>query len=552
MPISFPIIAIPILVILFVLTIVRLYTTYRYRSSLSIPSSSATKTSPAPPIPYTIPFLGHTIAFLASRPGEFWAQLFRSHPRATGACTLLLGFKHTHILFSPSVVQALFKARGLARDGFNMQLTELVLGVEHNEALRFFGIGEGPDHTGMTPVQQQERINHNYLLEKKSVDELTSRFTRVLREQLSAQKLDNKSEGDHATEDKVERLYTWVQAQILQASTTMFMGSRILELCPNLLADYLDFERHALAMFFRIPKFLNPAAYRAREKMLKNLTQWHLQMQKECDDGNPVDPDGDIDWEPVYGSRANRARQRYYASRGLNLNTRVRIDLLYLLGLNSNSIPAACWMLMHILNPQDDPSLYKRVMDELASAERADGSLDIPTLVTLPLLQSIFHETLRLYVDVLVTRELKEDLTLPLVDDDDESRTRNILLHKNSVLIAPTWPVHRDESLWAHPPTSQFHPERFLTQDPAAGGKQIFTASGTAGKFFPFGGGRTICPGRVFAKQEVLAAVATVLLGFEFEALGFVDEGGRETGVFPRVRKSFSGGGTMGTDEDLR
>lgn len=468
LPISVLIIALPILLAFFVLTTVRLYTTHRYRKSLAIQCSSAaesTKANPPPPIPYTIPFLGHAIAFLAPRPGEFWAKLFRYHPRATGACTLLLGGNHTHILFSPNAVQALFKARGQGRDGFNRQVAELAFGMERKEATRFFGLGEGPDHTGMTPVQQQERMN-TYLLDKKSVDELTAGFTRVLQEQLSVEELSSKGEADYAMEGKVERLCSWLQTRMFQASTTVFMGSHILEVYPDLCADFWDFDAHVLTMFFRVPKFLNPTAYRVREKMLKRLTQWQEQMHKECD-GNPVDPDGDIDWEPIYGSRATRARQRYYASRGLNIKTRASIDFLYLFGLSSNANPAAGWMLMHILNPQGDASLCKRVMDEIASAQRADGSLDIAILVALPLFQSIFYETLRLYVDVPVTRELKEDLTLPL----DDTGARNVFLHKNSVILArPGWATATKPS-GPIPHPSVFQPKDSSPKTPKQGNR---------------------------------------------------------------------------------
>ena len=531
----------PFLLTIAILTIVRIYTTSRYRLSLSQDAVAAgsAKANPPPPVPYTIPFLGHAIAFLAPRPGQFWAKLFRSHPRATGACTLLLGGKETHILFSPSAVQALFKTRGPNRDGFNLQVGELGLGVEHQEALKYYGLGEGPDHTGMTPIQQQEKVNHNYLLEKNSVNELTAGFIRVLKAQLAEEM---KSEGGEGAEKEVD-LYAWLLDRMFRASTTAFMGSRLLEMYPNLREDFFAFDRHMLTMFFGIPRFLAPTAYSVRERALSGLIAWQRQMQEECN-GTVTDPDGDIDWEPVYGSRANRARQRYYSSRGLNMRTRAGMDLGFLFGASSNAIPATGWMLMHILNPEGDKSLLSRVMEEIETAEREDGSLDVPTLVALPLLQSIFQEVLRLYVDVLVTRELKEDLTLPL---DGERRVK---LGNGSVVLVPSWLGHRDESLWVSPPCNQFYAERFLKSDPDTG-KQTFTMRGTEGKFFPFGGGRTICPGRIFAKQEVLASVAVVLLSFEMEPRGFVDEKGKSTQAFPELRKSFSGSGIMATDADM-
>lgn len=532
------------LVVAIVLVTARFYTTIRYRLALLHYTSAAdesTKPRLPPPVPYTIPILGHAISFLAPRPGEFWANLFRSHPHATGACTLKLGGNTTHILFSPSAVQALFKARGPTRDSFNLQIVENALGIDHKEGLRYFGIGEGPDHTGVTPVQQQENINHHYLLEKKAVNGLTAEFMRVLSEQTTRE-----SQIDGGEEKMKEvGLYAWLQDIMFNASATAFMGSKLLEVYPDLRDDFFAFDRVMLTMFFGIPKWLSPAPYRIREKTLGGLIEWQRRMQEECK-CNPPDPDSDVDWEPVYGSRVIRARQRYYASRGLNTRTRAGMDLGFLFGLSSNAIPATGWMLMHILNEEGEKSLLSRVMEELETARRDDGTLDIPTLLALPLFHSTLHEVLRLYVDALVTRELKEDLTLPL--DDGQ---RQVLLGKDSIVMAPSWLGQRDESLWVDPPCHQFCAERFLKMDPETG-KTVFTTSGTNGKFFPFGGGKTICPGRNFAKQEILASVALMLMTFEFEPVGFVDQQGKSKKEFPGLGKSFQGSGIMAMDGNMR
>jgi len=60
-----------------------------------------------------------------------------------------------------------------------------------------------------------------------------------------------------------------------------------------------------------------------------------------------------------------------------------------------------------------------------------------------------------------------------------------------------------------------------------------------------------MCPGRVFAKQEVFSAVAMVLLNFEFDVLGFVDDKGKSTPKFPGLRSSYQGSGVMVASGDL-
>ena len=64
--------------------------------------------------------------------------------------------------------------------------------------------------------------------------------------------------------------------------------------------------------------------------------------------------------------------------------------------------------------------------------------------------------------------------------------------------------------------------------------------------------GRTICPGRVFAKQEAIGALAMVLLRFEFEVLGFVDAEKKGTSEFPKPAKQFPGAGALNPGGDVR
>jgi len=60
-----------------------------------------------------------------------------------------------------------------------------------------------------------------------------------------------------------------------------------------------------------------------------------------------------------------------------------------------------------------------------------------------------------------------------------------------------------------------------------------------------------MCPGRVWAKQEVLSAVATVLLKFDFEITGFVDEAGKSVKTFPGLKRGFLGSSVMVPGGDL-
>ena len=97
----------------------------------------------------------------------------------------------------------------------------------------------------------------------------------------------------------------------------------------------------------------------------------------------------------------------------MSLRGQASADLIFFGGILSNAIPSIGWMLMHILSPTNPPELRDWVMDEIKSARREDGSIDVPLLSKLPLLNSMFHEVLRVYIDLLIVRQVDADTTIP-------------------------------------------------------------------------------------------------------------------------------------------
>jgi cytochrome P450 len=544
LPLYFQIpLAIAVLVSL-ILLITRLYTSYRYRRALAAflaSPSPSTKSSPLPPppIPYTLPFLGSALSFLVPKAGLFWDTLFRTHPYAAGACTLRLGPRIAHILHDPHAVQALFKSRDANRLEFNIQIARTSLGLPERDVRAFYGVGNGDvrNYVGLEaddPLVLSERVNLDTLLRTEAVNELTREFSTQFRERVDA--LPEGVEMD---------LLKWLRVAMFETSGRALLGEKILEYYPEFKDDFWDFDRHMLELFFGLPEVLVPAAVKARDNCVSGITRWYEGMEREGLEEVEAST-SDVAWEPNYGSRANRARQEMYRKLGLSRKARAGLDLGFTFGLASNAIPATGWMLLHILDPNADKSIYPRVMAELRSAQNADGTLNLPVMFGLPLFQSIFHEVLRLYTDILVARSLEKDHVLPI------SSNRRVLLHKGTLAFAPCWPGQRD-SAWSegHKSAAAFNHERFLTTDPETG-KDVFTTSGTAGRFFPFGGGKSVCPGRVFAKQEVLAATACVLLGYDIEVVGFVDKNGGPFEKFPVMRDGFGGSGVVVQAGDVR
>ncbi|KAI4234769.1 MAG: hypothetical protein L6R40_006648 [Gallowayella cf. fulva] len=191
-----------------------------------------------------------------------------------------------------------------------------------------------------------------------------------------------------------------------------------------------------------------------------------------------------------------------------------------------------------------DPSLLSNIRTELKGAIVADEPelrFDLTKLLQLPLLRSVYCETLRLNVDAYIMR----------YTDRADLHIGEWTFPKDSVVLTTTGPPHTDETVWnsgrsAEHPIEQFWAERFLvypgdvysgpikaTRVPGTTSKHLsgcnkeavahqpgkarFSTAGTAGHWIPYGGGERICPGRHLAKRGILTTCALMVTMFDIE-----------------------------------
>ncbi|KIW28456.1 hypothetical protein, variant 2 [Cladophialophora immunda] len=523
---------------------------------------AATQAIPTKPpvLPYAIPWLGHAWAFLNENPGSFWRTLQMKLDK-TGTnlqfCTVLLAGQRVHITNSATAVQALFRSRQVSRELFNRQIAVDALGCSKRDAEIMFpptpGLGRGHGNrnanattTDAAVPQEEEKdkrlsmdaINHEFLLHQTAANALTNKFMAYF-----TAALDGATEvGDEWT---TIDLLAWLKKIMFEASTTALLGTKILEMNPDLAEQFWAYDATFLARFYGLPKLVKPGAYACLETILDRTAEWVEAARAECGGNPPEEPD----WEPLFGSKVMRARHRFYERRGLSSRGRAAFDIGFLFAVSSNVIPITSWLLAHILSPMTPKDTLTRIQGEVERAKRPDdGTVDISALLTQPLLNSAVHETMRHYLDLLVTRQLTTDTVLD-----------GYLLKKGELIMAPTSFSHHDPRFWDddhhrhHRPQGSdgWDAERFLRRDPDTG-RETSTTSWAAGKFFPFGGGAHACPGRVFARQEILGAVATLLTRFEVRFVEYVSTDGANPAGFPRVRRQYAGNGALNMDGDIR
>ncbi|MCJ1432521.1 hypothetical protein MMC27_001878 [Xylographa pallens] len=157
---------------------------------------------------------------------------------------------------------------------------------------------------------------------------------------------------------------------------------------------------------------------------------------------------------------------------------------------DANAYKLAFWIMAYILF---DEQLYERIRSETLPAVK-NGNLDLKFLANeCPQLRAVYHEALRLR---------KRDLAFRKVDKDTEIGGR--ILRSGNFAMVPVCQLHDNRTIFGDN-SLEFDPERFLRQP------DLTSSHG----YKPYGGGKTYCPGRFFAMQEIFGFVALQIHRFK-------------------------------------
>ncbi|KAM7202918.1 Cytochrome P450 [Naviculisporaceae sp. PSN 640] len=479
-----------------------------------------------PPLaPSSIPVIGHLVGM--ARKGFNYPVDICKQMRHPGMFTMNLAGQKMYVATKPSLIQNVQKQhKVLAFEPVAAKFSNVLCGVEPASAQKVMANVMGDDPNKPSLYADFHGLMYDALKPGPALDDMN----RIMIKEVatSLEKLDPTAEGK---EYRTIGLTSWLRQVITNATTRSVYGPKNPYNDPSIGDAFWDFEEGFMAIIANIlPSIIARKAIAARDKVAKAIEAYYKA--------------GGVETASVL------ARARLTASSGVNipLHDIAQFEVAGAVALLVNTTPACFWTLFML---HAHPGLRDQVRKEIdactetTATKAADGSdiitktVEITTLKEkCPLLLSAYQETLRYKAMGTSVREVLEDTTLD-----------GYLLKKGAMLQMPTRIIHTDETIWG-PTVNDFNPRRFLPEEKANRPRDVC--------FRSFGGGKTLCPGRHFATNEVLAVVAVFLSRFDMEPVdpkrGWIEPTSDKTNVASvimepdedvkvnvRVRKGFEG-----------
>ncbi|KAI0105052.1 cytochrome P450 [Nemania sp. FL0031] len=480
----------------------------------------------APPtFPYVFPFLGSLpIAYLFSpkafvlNPNNFFQS---KHPTRVKILN-----QEFYVIRGPENVRALFKGSWACT---SIPFVKFALGHAFglpSKALSLFDKddsgGSHVPHPGST-IEARNRIDYRVhesltrFLEGKGLSPFWNRFADNIMQRLHAMHDRTGSDWDYH-DDLMKVVGDEATVSILNA----LCGPYLLALNPDFLESFWNFDRNLQTYLQGLPWFLAPRAYADRKRALNAVKAWQQHARDHFTE-SAIDAGGD---DPFWGCSFFRERQKMFLEMDGFDYAAIASQDFGAIWASRNSVTATSWAIFDIFR---DPQLLTIVRGEVDACRIDAGSENVPVkfdtdrLFRLPVLQAVYAETLRLRMHFYIIR----------MPDRVDLRIRDWVIPRKKVIVTPTTVAHMDSDVWNtgvnnEHPIDRFWVGRFLNQPPsdAHGDSKLhnpaptFSMKEVDGSWIAYGGGPRQCPGRHFAKRQILLTMALMVSLFDCEILG--------------------------------
>ncbi|KAK4204646.1 putative cytochrome P450 E-class, group IV [Triangularia verruculosa] len=420
-----------------------------------------------PPLaPQTIPIISHLIG-LYQRTFNYYSDIYAE----TGApiFTVPLPGQKMYVVSSPELIQSIQKQhRVFSIDPILLKFTSIISGAskEVDDILQVNMHGDDGHHG----VAQESHVALKEGTKPANIHDMNREMLHEVANSLNLLE-------PHVGKAKRIKLYSWLRGALTNATTKAVYGPLNPYNDTAIAEAFWDFTAGIMPILINVlPSVFARKAIAARDKVSSAFLEYYTSNGQDS------------------ASLLTRLRYGVATRNKIPVEDIAKIEVGGTIAILVNTVPAAFWTLFYL---HANPSLLSSVRAEVDActdtAHPADGkvtkTIDIVTLkAKCPLLLSSYQETLRCVGMGTPVRQVTEDTHLD-----------GYLLKKGALIQMPTRVVHSDAKLWGNN-AAEFVPERFLPENKSSRPKDSC--------FRTFGGGRTLCPGRHFATNEILAVVA--------------------------------------------
>ncbi|KAK1749889.1 cytochrome P450 [Echria macrotheca] len=479
-----------------------------------------------PRLPETIPFISNT--FQASvNPKAFYARALKTMQRLdTEILRFRLAGRQAFLVVGEKKTNTLFRLNsGLSVDYYYHLLVKAIIDPSERDMQRLLTDVSGRAKVplpGTEHIAEKDRLWaawHRIFTENLLQTIPTQDMAALFLANFAAKVTELFNVGEWSTIRVVE----FLDRHQTECAARTINGSRVFEENPEYFDLLKEFELGIIPIAFGPPKWMNPKPHRARDKYLAMNKKYVTNALRDFDWNSP---EASAPWEPVFGSPLIRAVIRWGLDINLDIDTISGFFGVQVINGTSNTVPASAWTVVSTLTCPD-PELLTNIRREAEAAIAVDPKtgervFDVQKLAASPWLQAVYTETLRLRSGFCIIRDAVRDTEID-----------GVSIAKGAIVQAPI-PIAHHDAVWEAEgyAVDEFWPHRHIkvvgsTDEKGHRAEKVeFALGNRSGYYFPYGGGITMCPGRHFAKLEIMGTLALLVTQFDIEVVGWVKHDG--------------------------
>ncbi|KAL7946538.1 cytochrome P450 [Trichoderma barbatum] len=459
--------------------------------SFALRYTSGRKLHPSEPtvIQPWIPLIGHLLG-MAMHGGRYIKRLGLSHTDEP-ILTLPVPGSRIYVVTEPSLAASVQRnTKTLSMSPLLPEITKRVLGLDE---ATYRVIGQNLDPEPGEPRGFFADV-HDWVYTSFGPGEYVNTLSCEAAQELCLQLLQAiGSLGEAGRAPEPVDLLAWIRHLVTVGTAKFFFGPHnpIAEE-PDLEHDFWAFDHGLGGLLIGIlPSITASKAYKGRERL---TAAFHKYLEA-----------GHLDSATLIV----RGRARIEKEYGMTLDMTARSALSFLFAGIVNATTTTFWVVLRIFA---DQQLLTQVRQEilqafeLSSQRSGPDSLSVGAVKeTCKTLYAVYRESLRVGSENFSVRMIKEDTML----------ADRYFLKKGAIIQISGGAIHSNSAIWGED-AAEFNPSRFLKEK---GKHDGFHPAAFRG----FGGGKTLCPGRDFATNEILMFAAMIIHGVDLVA----PDGGR-------------------------